>query len=283
MIDVFLELPILNKGQKISDIEIKSKSSLYKFMKNQKGCLELEKKCQYPNIRFHNTDIRKVRNNLPFIVILSQVINQLYYNIEEKNLEMYKNHIILVLDILMIHYKKDVKEYSKIKTHEQLLEYLMEIYSKFKFSKQYNHISDEEVKSILIKNLLESLKKIDLKIISYYHILKLMSNIPLSKFPNEQTIKNINILSDNFQLLMAPLMDTYLLARIFRKFKKVEYQNSNQPENIIIYVGNYHANIYRNILDKLNFKTQFSTNSNEGEFCVNISNLKQPLFKFDSQ
>ena len=65
---------------------------------------------------------------------------------------------------------------------------------------------------------------------------------------------------------------------MFRRFKQVKYQNSKEPENIIIYVGDKHAKTYRKMLKQLSFKEEFKSKSKSGEFCIDITDLDLPLF-----
>jgi hypothetical protein len=76
------------------------------------------------------------------------------------------------------------------------------------------------------------------------------------------------------------LMDMYLFTRMFRKFKKNSKLYSEPPTNIVVVVGNWHANNYRQLLDKLGFTNKESkSETKDVDFqCVNISNFVQPFF-----
>ena len=79
-------------------------------------------------------------------------------------------------------------------------------------------------------------------------MIKIFDYMPIYIIPTKEQKDKFIEYCRNIVLLDAPLMDTYLLARDFRKFKQIKYQNSNEPENIIIFVGEYHAGIYRYII-----------------------------------
>ena len=76
----------------------------------------------------------------------------------------------------------------------------------------------------------------------------------------------VNVLED----LNNMFMDIYLLGRIFKPYN----------ENIIIYTGSSHTNLYELFLKNEGFiETSSSTNSDKYNFlCVNIENLDYPLF-----
>jgi hypothetical protein len=98
---------------------------------------------------------------------------------------------------------------------------------------------------------------------------------PSSEFVNKIYYDRLNIL-DGF----SHMMDMYLFSRMFRKFKKNKKTVSETPTNIVVYVGNWHANNYRRLLDKLGFTHKESkSKTKDVDFqCVNISNFVQPFF-----
>ncbi len=72
-------------------------------------------------------------------------------------------------------------------------------------------------------------------------------------------------------------MDGYLLARIFKKFKNVKNQ-PEEPHNIIIYVGDAHAEHYRDFLKKLGFKEHKHKTQLLYERCLHLQKFPQPFF-----
>ena len=282
MIDVFLELPLIDKNLQFYLPEIKSPGTLDKFKINLLNCLNPIKNCKYPNIRFHNTDIRQfeTEKELPFIMKFIRDYFAIYNTLDEKeiNFEKYHESVIRLNNTLKGINESEYNTLLHFDNHEQLFQYLLNVYNKFKLQKQVDNISNQKVKDILLTFLYDNIKTINLKTVEYKYI-KIMSNMPLDKIPTDKQIKIFTKYLNNILLaLEIPFMDVYLLARMFRKFKQIKYQNSNEPENIIIYVGNYHANNYRFILSKLNFKQEFITNSKSDEFCIDINKLPQPLF-----
>jgi hypothetical protein len=88
------------------------------------------------------------------------------------------------------------------------------------------------------------------------------------------------------------LVDYYTITRIFREFKpKTQGQYSESPKDIMIYVGNAHAENYREFFKYMEFTETESTYAqmhvpNVGNnlplpelySCLDITKIKQPLF-----
>lgn len=75
---------------------------------------------------------------------------------------------------------------------------------------------------------------------------------------------------------MFPILWIFILLLEYQETFKDKKSDTSEPKNIIVYVGNWHANNYRIFLDNLEFKTVFQ--SKNSETCIDISTLKQPLF-----
>ena len=53
-------------------------------------------------------------------------------------------------------------------------------------------------------------------------------------------------------MLNMMILDIYTILRMFRNFNK--FENDKQLDNIIIYYGDYHIDVYRQILNDLHKK-----------------------------
>jgi hypothetical protein len=152
-----------------------------------------------------------------------------------------------------------------------------------KILKQLNNIEDSDCKKILYQEFEDNCKPILKLIFSQFsnkNNIEFIKNILDKKLynPSAEFLSNINTLygSNTNEQFLTPIMDMYLLGRIFRKFK-----NGKSPENIIIYSGDAHSCIYRKILDKLGFEQlndNRSYNPNTNFQCLDISNFVQPFF-----
>lgn len=76
---------------------------------------------------------------------------------------------------------------------------------------------------------------------------------------------------------LKPYMDTYLLARIFRCFKKRDDQYSECAYNSVVYVGDQHAQFYVKVLRKIGFQLEYASESQPNE-CLIVSNIKKKFF-----
>ena len=83
------------------------------------------------------------------------------------------------------------------------------------------------------------------------------------------------------------LMDIYVLARMFRKYRYVENNNSLPAKSIIVYTGAIHTKFYAHILRQLEFSQIFNRDRSwkKDQFgnvvhynCIDVSDLEQPLF-----
>jgi len=84
-----------------------------------------------------------------------------------------------------------------------------------------------------------------------------------------------------FDSLNVIIMDIYLLARIFKRFKvPSDTYQPIEPHNIIIYAGDYHCNRYRTFLEQNDYITEFlKVNEVIRNSCIDISEIHQPLFR----
>lgn len=262
--DFFTETTYLSKG----DIYKRNKDetlTLYKFEERYYNCLYPNKDlCDFPNVRFHNTDIRRpFEKNRPFILHFFDLIYHIQKEYDNKDkleyyLESYKNYINQSKN------DESFKEYKNINDLKGLIKLVEKIYPIKKIAKQ---LKNSQIKETLTKYSQNELLKLNYRFMNFNFINKFMTD--------KRLLDNIVITNLRFESIF---MDVYLMARVFRSFDQIEYKNSRDPQNIIIYVGDAHAENYRKILDQLKFKREFNTRAKEHEFCINISKLKQPLF-----
>jgi len=196
------------------------------------------KKCIYKNIRFHSTDIRDIESyHLGFhIGFMSNFL--LYCLLSNNNeSEICQNYFDTLYKVNLLH--------DYFTDQEKINLAIKEFFKVSKIEKQIVNIKYPDVKYFLLNKYKGILSK--------------------SHLINFDYIYNEIILSDEveyekiFEVVyyMCEFMDIFLMARMFRSFKNIEGVYSEDPKNIIIYVGNYHAQQYYQWLKKLGFTTLY--------------------------
>lgn len=290
-IDIFTETAYITKEMKniinikqiISFAEsgkIIESSPLVKFENEYKHCLSQQSelnKCL--NVRFHNTDIRlPITKRLPFVPYIHNLMFHMDQEISKMNFDNYTKYLNAYKKALLDpRNSKEIDEYKNAKSLPSLINMYKNIYNKFKLEKQLSQINSH-IRDILEKYMNDKFNELDFKYINFNNINKFINTLPINTFPTKSQTKELNKYTKYNILFESIFMDVYLMARVFRTFDKKEYQYSESPKNIIIYVGSKHAENYREILHKLRFKELFKKEAKYGEFCIDISKLKQPLF-----
>jgi hypothetical protein len=166
----------------------------------------------------------------------------------------------------------------------------------------------EQLRDLIIKSDdvdLENLEKISNAFNNTYHnILKIDANLFVLNTNGEiyDEFHKIQVFLNEMYNLVAiyngRLADSYLLARIFKKFdidtenpnKKRPTDEPREPHNIIIYAGNNHSQLYRKFLNRLGFEdkgtggtgimddTDIPKDGLGRRYCVDMKNIVQPLF-----
>ncbi len=172
---------------------------------------------------------------------------------------------------------------------------IVEIFHKLSLSKKdfvdyclSNMVINKNTQSYLKDNIYKFIEK---KIIShidaynYKNIRKYILNIIKILSTGEEftpiIISEIRILGSLFFYISVYIMDYYTLSRIFREFKISDKQYQPiKPTNIIIYVGDLHAELYREFFTTLNFKVIDKRQELEKDEprCLNMVDIKQPFF-----
>ena len=96
-----------------------------------------------------------------------------------------------------------------------------------------------------------------------------LQNFMMHPYSNVLTVPIMNLIFEHLMLFMsihANIMDIYTLARMFRTFGRTPKED---PENIIVYAGELHANRYCEFLESIN-ATPIITKLDHGK--INITN-----------
>jgi len=245
LIDVFVETPFHSIKYPLTPNQRRDRPNSYiqNIVKFFEPCFNINKDdCQYDNVRMHYSDIRKI----PYIL---------------KYLKMYKDistlsQLILVQDLdheIVNYVSKLLQEFDKIFPVD-----IPAILENSKIQKQLDNIQDEGIKEIIYEYFFN-------KMLGYEQAWYTIRDL-LESFVNSQDITyihNIKRYITSFLDFIVIMMDFYIVCRIFRELHP-------SPQNIIIYVGVWHINIYHEILSKLNFDRINSVNT-ENTACLNIT------------
>jgi hypothetical protein len=175
-------------------------------------------------------------------------------------------HLTTVYKNLRLHFS-DIRAYNVISAYET--GNIKEILSLFPYSKDISSIFQKLkiYKQFENSDLLPNDKKIILKI--------LQLEIDKNMLTPTDAINRINIIT-KFIALYVWIMDAYLIGRLFKANYKPKISN------IMIYVGDRHANNYINILTRIGFKiiNRVESNTKDDFQCIDVRSFKQPFFYF---
>ena len=279
----------------------------YKFQ----PCYQSDRKdCKYPNLRFHYVDIRGEKDAFETLTYLRDLIKQLQYvnkvrnklgndfnNIAPKMKTFHNRSMVnhlkinpLIITDIFSHDQYDkllivIEEIARTNSSDSKIKSLKlsNLLNYKKILKQVDAISNKEIK----EKLLEWLDKKFKEYVNFIDFNGLLTTITLMKenhaFYPENFIAKI---SNRLTMLGALIMDVYLLARLFKKFKQRDKEYAEETKYIVIYAGDLHSDNYREFLNILGFKVVQQTKSDkEGKDfqCLDISQFDQPFFKYNRE
>lgn len=258
-LDIYVELPMIENKERymnVSDIN----SDLHNILKKFKSCIEVPTRKNYECelFRMHYIDSRRseivYKNKIEEIM---QLLDNLIFN-------DYNNYLV---------FEKLKKELTDI--------YNMSIkeFKEFIINDTFNGVVLKELnKSFMRKEIREFIiDNIDKKITNDYNItMQSIYDLFISENVDDSDTKrkHMIIIYNYIIYLGAFTVDLYTLSRIFKIFDVEEdvYQ-PKIPNNIIIYAGNVHSNIYRNFLDSLGFDMENLSNKSSDK-CIKFDNKK---------
>jgi hypothetical protein len=248
VIDFFMELPVSVMDEEVCSDSLRSKkgkptrSYLEEIRNEFSSCCGDKKSCEFDNLRYHIMDNRQEG-------LIGKLITKIFTT-EQSNGLQFLNDIrsdfleAIGLDPISLQDWTDML--IPPKTRKQL------------------------VKSNIQKELYETFEnQIELS----WQAIKSVQRYYKKESPTEQ-VKNIS------NLFTVPMMDIYILSRMFRTFQRKKNEYSETPKNILVYAGMYHINLYSRFLTKLGFKLLHKAEQKDimGIQCIHISELKQPFF-----
>lgn len=235
-----------NSGS-FANIATEFKECFFKSIENDKKCYE-----NYKNVRFHFTNTR--HEYKAFV----------HKNIIDKETDISRRNYLIFLYMIC---SRDLLETPK--DYEAIM----------RLAKNENTFKTDEFCSIIfsIPNVKKQLDS------SYYkdEIVKFITKKCeeyINKIREEANYKN----PSNFSALGTFFMDAYLLARVFKDYKKKDYPGEKYQEKakkIIIHTGNFHIDTYIEFFKEMKFTEIYSKPSPSEytiqEICTNISDMPE--------
>ena len=280
-VDLYLEIPyIFNQRYKGRGI---GNTFMLDTQKKFENCFTWVKKyCPYYNLRAHYVDLREPI--LGEIVKLQRDINELFFMIQYTNGT--DSRIPRRVDQILAENEK----YGEVcATREKLVSHMYNIVDKSKIRKQINYVEEVDVYNKL-NSLLDDVLKVDNtnfnEKYNWCRIMMMLRDIK-SNPTDRRSLDRIYKLYVDLSEYTGYLMDIYVLARMFRKYRYVENNNSLPAKSIIVYTGANHTKFYANILRQLDFSQIFNRDRSweKDQFgnvvqynCIDVSELEQPLF-----
>lgn len=287
-------MPVKGKVEEISE-----QHSLFKLVHHFRTCFQRSSKdkCLYPNARVHLTDVRqelRAENYIYWLFAVERSINnrvnamEIFSKIKPETQKKLVDGLLSDVEFLLLEDGK-IAGLEDFKAVSRITKNLKNI----KDSKLANAIAkwfDDKLKTYniddkFIENAIETYK---LWLASYQPFHGRNKDAE-AKFEQLDTqLDKITRTIADFGVLMV---DYYTVTRIFRSFTpKSQGQYSQPAKDVIIYVGDAHAENYREFFQYMKFQQVESTSSSQYVTnigskikyqmwsCLDISKIKQPLF-----
>ncbi|CAH6418340.1 Hypothetical protein POVN_LOCUS116 [uncultured virus] len=229
------------------------------------ACLKIDKsRCMYNNARVHYADIR---------FAIDESFSEMHYATDAVDragaydLDAKLKHLEYVLTAIHPTLSKRLADEKAIRV------WFDESLDRPRIEKQIRNVPDKGIRDALNKFFADEIAR--------YAAPYTFTPLTYSALLDAVKRKDKATISKAYKLLFEisiAYMDVYLLARMFRTFRQVKNKPSGPPKNILVYVGNYHAENYRRFLKTLNFDRQFEAAETRVIQCVDISTLALPLF-----
>lgn len=229
-------------------------------------CFKVDKKdCKFKNVRFHYADVRIGKE-------IQVVVEDLWFDILDfinllEEGELSHKQIKYFETLFKNKYKPSLINKNLINFKNLLI--------KNKIDKQIENVTDSFIKHLLLDMKNTFLKEsIDLTKIYESDIYDFFTVNLKDNFDSKIKVKKLEKFEQRLADLHTSLMDMYTIGRIFRVYK----DGSQNSENIIIFAGDFHSNVYREFLTKIGFKTinkTFSEKEGKDFQCINVSRFSK--------
>lgn len=323
IIDIFLESEYIDKYTK--DYKLTWEGAYFQeVFQAFESCLKLDKGlCLYKNVRVHYGDIRLYKGTDPLRKKGREAVTEIINKTTKLKAEMKSSEF--TQEIIKIEDSHDNLIKGKAMKIESYFDYILKLFDTIaetneiimkdtKIQDQLNNIKDKnlvkEIETFFAKKFISDMQKIRKFISNNRLVIKMGLDYKKKEdydlqlaithpeviditilYLNNLSKKLTNIATEIRHLMtsfMANYMDYYVMARSFRSFTpklKNPNQYSESPKYIMIYVGDGHAENYRELLMYLGFTerkhvTSFPTSAKKDviQQCINIKDFKQPFF-----
>jgi hypothetical protein len=274
-IDFYIEIGVMLNV--LVNIPKDSGQRLYDIFNKMKDCFgKQDLKCD-SNVRIHGIDARNITSkNLG----LERTYKNLGLIATDVRMQMYvlknrRSGVWISVKDFVLKYKDVIEVFKKVKTVDDIIKIIIDDINKDRLlEKEFRRsiLKKEDIIDFFVNNhVRKELEKIHaINFFGKWFNILTTSDI----FPPGLDI--INIILD---ISTGSIMDVYAVSRMFKIFdvKKTEFY-PREPRNIIYYAGNGHTIPMFKFLEKLSFSTVEKANSDVLSSCVNMKNIKQPLF-----
>lgn len=254
-------------------------------------CLRLDKKdCPYRNLRAHYADARfflddyalpKPAGTAPAFVAfwnlfeLSQLIPRYWTErVGDENERRIRRDYLNQLKL------PSAAEVARGNYQTQMLTHAFGLP---RIQKQFSHVADTALRKKVIESLRRTAEEIygQFSWAPIHHFLRTaLTHLqdPTYRPTGEEIQRLVHTCQEIrsiFHVWFSPIMDAYLLGRMFRGYA----DGAIESRNVFLLVGDAHASVYRKVLDQLDYTTvEYPSLSSRNSQCVDISALRIPLF-----
>ena len=265
--DVFIDFyHEVSKDPKLSE-----ETHLDLIAKSFNDCLKDKKMC--PLGRYHYTDMRNLTHDFTF----SNEFGYIWFGLQHLRFKVPSSTWTVVNHDTFINLLN--RYFNSTETSESYLRYTSKNIDQVKMlSKELDRTYPKGIGKLIRKFLFQEEQQNVTR-----HLPHLQTIFPqvMHDVMKDEWSSSLDFLANLLVLQNSSVLDVYLLARIFKKFKLNGDNNKPEtPHNIIIYAGNAHAERCRSFFRFLGFEKVASATNVEGqERCLEMSKFPQPFFR----
>jgi hypothetical protein len=253
--DIFIEETYVKEF----NFPVKGSIGIHNIKKEFSKCFitSLRDKTSYPNVRCHLSNLRE---SLPYNT-LKKIISKQNIITDEDLKTLLLGNIKSASNVC----NQQTIDKIDFKLFESIQKILLK--SQDKVFKQYNKLLPEQLRKQIKQHVILYAWE------TYYKLDFNSNNVSQECKTKKSSEKHVKFLRNT--IIRAPLLDYYILLRMFRTFENKNPYTPTTMNNIITYAGDAHAGMYSYVLDKLGFVSTYSKHIcvEEGA-CIPINDFK---------